>query len=162
MSTRYTAEQYAALMASRSKRVPCAPKATDAPTPAPGASRACAANVEADSLPIARAALIEHKYDSKTEARYAQYLETQLLTGQIRAWWPHGITLRLGDDNRYTDDFVVLTLDGVIELHEVKGWMREASYSKMKAAANMYRLLFRFRLVKAVKGGGWDITEVKP
>lgn len=72
------------------------------------------------------------------------------------------ITLKLADDTRYTPDFFVLMKDGLIELHEVKGFMEDHARVKIKVAAEMFPM-FAFMLARkrAKKdGGGWDIKRV--
>lgn len=61
---------------------------------------------------------------------------------------------------RYTPDFAVMLADGVIEMHEVKGYWTEDARAKIKVAANK----FPFRFVAVYKqakkdGGGWRIEE---
>ena len=70
------------------------------------------------------------------------------------------ISLKLGDDCRYNPDFLVLTVNGVLEAHEVKGFMREDALVKLKTCARMYRWL-RIILVQRVQGQ-WASSLVKP
>jgi hypothetical protein len=77
---------------------------------------------------------------------------------------PHGyeeITLRLGDDCRYTPDFWVLGDDDVIEFHEVKGgFIRDDARAKLRIAAERYPH-FRFYLMQKTKLG-WSRAPVGP
>jgi hypothetical protein len=57
-----------------------------------------------------------------------------------------------------TVDFAVMTASGVLEMHEVKGFMTEDANVKLKVAASQYP--FVFRLVRKAKGGAWSITEI--
>ena len=88
---------------------------------------------------------------NKTEAEYAA-----LFLGRR----PHGfeeVTLRLGDDCRYTPDFWVLGDDDVLEFHEVKGRWEDDAKVKIRAAAERYpqfRFL-AFRKRPKAQGGGW-------
>jgi len=97
---------------------------------------------------------------NKTEAAYAIRLDEMKSDGTIRWFSFEGMTLKLADNTRYTPDFAVMRDDGLIELHEVKGFFREDAKVKVKVAAEMFP--FRFLIVrkKAKKdGGGWS-TEV--
>jgi len=70
------------------------------------------------------------------------------------------ITLKLGDDCRYTPEFNYVDEKGRFTIVEVKGFMRDDAQVKLKVAARLFRR-FNFVLVKK-KGTGWDISEVKP
>ena len=70
-----------------------------------------------------------------------------------------GITLRLGNDCRFTPDFAVMLADGSLEMHETKGFMRDDALVKIKVAAASYP--FRFVLVTRVKGE-WITKEILP
>ncbi len=97
---------------------------------------------------------------NKTEAAYAQHLELQKRAGLIRAYAFEALTFKLANDTRYTPDFMVLTADRVIELHEVKGFWRDDALVKVKVAAAQHPW-FVFKAVRKEKAG-WEITEVKP
>lgn len=98
---------------------------------------------------------------NKTEAAYAAHLEARRRAGEI-AWIKfEGVKLRLADNTFYSPDFAVMGADGVLEMHEVKGFMKDDAAVKLKVTADMYP--FRFLLVRArakKNGGGWDVTEV--
>lgn len=97
---------------------------------------------------------------NKTEAAYAKHLEAKKQAGQILWWRFEGIKLRLADNTFYTPDFDVLAADGVLEVHECKGFMMEDANVKIKVAAALYP--FRFKLVRTRAkrdGGGWYVTE---
>lgn len=96
---------------------------------------------------------------NKTEQAYAWYLDGLKRAGDILIYQFGAITLRIGNDCRYTPDFFVVTKELIVELHEVKGFMREDALVKLKAAAAIYP--FIFRLVHRV-AGMWDIKEIKP
>lgn len=70
------------------------------------------------------------------------------------------ITLKIGDDCRYTPDFVTYSIDRGICLHEVKGFMRDDALVKMKVVARMFPF-WRLLLARKVKGA-WSVTEVDP
>lgn len=70
------------------------------------------------------------------------------------------VTLRLGDDCRYTPDFMVIAEDDVVELHEVKGHWRDDAKVKIRVAAEMYPM-FRFKAFSKTKGK-WVLTPFGP
>ena len=97
---------------------------------------------------------------NKTEQAYADRLRALERAGQILWHKFEGIKLRLADNTFYTPDFAVLAADGVIELHEVKGFWQDDARAKIKIAAALYP--FRFLAVKVRTkrdGGGWDVEE---
>lgn len=95
------------------------------------------------------------------ERAYAQLLDDGIKNGSVLWWKFEGITLKLGDDCRYTPDFAVVAHDGVFELHETKGWMRDDALVKIKTAAANFP--FRLFVIKSHnKGAAWEITLVKP
>ena len=95
-----------------------------------------------------------------TEAEYARVLESRRQAGEI-AWYAfEGVTFKLAADTRYTPDFAVMLADGMIEMHEVKGFWRDDAKIKIKVAAEMFP--FRFVALKKrskKSGGGWDVEE---
>ena len=94
---------------------------------------------------------------NKTESAYSQYLETLRHAGEIVWFKFEGVKLRLADNTFYTPDFVVMGANGLIEMHEVKGFWMDDARAKIKIAADMYP--FRFLAIKAKakkNGGGWD------
>ena len=98
---------------------------------------------------------------NKTEARYAEHLASRLAAGEIKWFRFEGIKLRLANNTFYSGDFAVMAADGVIEIHEVKGFMLDDGAVKLKVAADQYP--FRFFLIKAQAkkdGGGWDVREI--
>jgi hypothetical protein len=95
-----------------------------------------------------------------TEAGYGVVLEAAKRAGQVREYWFQGITLKLGDDCRYTPDYFVLMADWTCECHEVKGWMRDDALVKVKVAARLYP--FRFTVVRKGPGGTFILDEVRP
>lgn len=69
------------------------------------------------------------------------------------------ITIKLGDDCRYTPDFEVIH-EGAYYFYEVKGFMRDDARVKVQTAARLYRWA-RFIVVTREKGQ-WIETPVKP
>ena len=93
---------------------------------------------------------------NKTEAEYAGMLELRKRAGEI-AWYAfEAMKLRLADNTFYTPDFAVMANDGVLEMHEVKGFWQDDARVKIKVAASLYP--FRFIAVQVLpkkQGGGW-------
>lgn len=97
---------------------------------------------------------------NKTEAAYAATLDDYKAAGLIQWWRFEGLKLRLADNTFYTPDFGVMASDGVIELHEVKGFWMDDAKVKIKVAADTYP--FRFIAIRAKskkEGGGWAQEE---
>ena len=96
---------------------------------------------------------------NKTEAAYAEHLEH--IKGHAILWYRfEAIKLRLADNCFYTCDFSVMTAEGLLEMHEVKGYWQDDARVKIKVAASMYP--FRFLAVKPIAkkhGGGWEVEE---
>jgi hypothetical protein len=92
---------------------------------------------------------------NKTEAEYEALFLGKFIHGYEE------ITLRLGDDCRYTPDFWVLGDDDVLEFHEVKGgFIRDDAKAKLRVAAEKYPH-FRFKLAQK-KAGAWSRVMVGP
>ena len=95
---------------------------------------------------------------NKTEAAYeATVLRPAMHAGEILWYRFEGLKLRLADNTFYTPDYAVMRTDGLIEVHEVKGFWTDDARVKIKVAAEQYP--FRFIAVRAVpksKGGGWE------
>ena len=77
------------------------------------------------------------------------------------AWFKfEGVKLRLADNIFYTPDFAVMLADGVLEMHEVKGFWQDDARAKIKIAADLYPIRFVAVRIKAKKaGGGWTVEE---
>jgi hypothetical protein len=97
---------------------------------------------------------------NQTEAAYGEHLRALQHAGEILWFRFEGIKLRLADNTFYTPDFAVLAADGVMELHEVKGFWQDDARAKIKIAADQYP--FRFIAVRVrpkKEGGGWAVEE---
>lgn len=93
---------------------------------------------------------------NKTEAAYDAHLALLQHAGEILWRRFEGLKLRLADNTFYTPDFAVMAADGVMEMHEVKGFWTDDARVKIKVAAEQYP--FRFKALKAKTkndGGGW-------
>ncbi len=97
---------------------------------------------------------------NQTEAAYAEWLRALQHAGEILWHRFEGIKLRLADNTFYTPDFAVLAADGVMELHEVKGFWQDDARAKIKIAADQYPFRFIAVRVRPKKdGGGWAVEE---
>jgi hypothetical protein len=96
---------------------------------------------------------------NKQEAEYRQMLGSQ--PGVFSVDY-EAITLKLAPDTRYTPDFLVLKDDGLIELHEVKGFFEDHAKVKIKVAAAQYPMFTFYLARKQPKkdGGGWEVKVV--
>jgi hypothetical protein len=94
-----------------------------------------------------------------TESGYAILLEAEKRMGKVREYHFEGISLALGNGARYTPDFLVVRDDWTCELHEVKGFMREAALVRLKVCARMYP--FRVLVVRKT-ASGFERTPVAP
>ena len=91
------------------------------------------------------------------EAQHAAILTDRKAKGELAAFWFEQFTFKLADDTRYTPDFVVMLPDGVLEVHEVKGFLEDDALVKFKVAAEMFPFTFRMFTRRAKKdGGGWN------
>ncbi|MBN9601833.1 MAG: DUF1064 domain-containing protein [Afipia felis] len=94
---------------------------------------------------------------NKTEAAYAQHLDLLVKTGDVLWYRFEGLKFRLADKTFLTPDFVVMTRGGLIELHDVKGFMMDDANVKMKVAADQYP--FEFFIIRK-RGSFWMKSPV--
>ena len=97
---------------------------------------------------------------NKTEQAYARHLAARVDAGTVLWWKFEGVKSRLADNTCYTPDFAVLAADGILEMHEVKGFWMDDARAKIKIAAEIYP--FRFKAFKAEaqkRGGGWVFED---
>ncbi len=111
------------------------------------------------SVPVAGTATghvqAKRRGPNKWEAAYArEVLEPRRLAGEVLRYDFEALSLRIGCC-RYTADWCVQAALGV-ELHEVKGWMREAARVRLSAVLEMYP----FPIVVARGGPGKWVTEL--
>lgn len=99
---------------------------------------------------------------NKTEALYALSLVAEKSAGTIAEFWFEAMTFKLAPDTRYTPDFMVMLPDGLIEFREVKGFMEDDAWVKIKVAAEKFPFAFSLIRKRAKKdGGGWDVKQVQ-
>jgi len=95
------------------------------------------------------------------ERAYGTYLNTLLIAGDILWYDFESVKLRLADNTFYTPDYLVTAQDGVLEVHECKGFWEDDARVKIKCAAERYP--FRFIAITRAKkkdGGGWIIEKI--
>ena len=97
---------------------------------------------------------------NNAEKAYDAYLFLLERAGEVIWHKFEGIKLRLADKTFYTCDFAVLAADGVLEMHEVKGFWMDDARVKIKVAASIYPFRFVAVTAKSKKnGGGWKREE---
>jgi hypothetical protein len=101
--------------------------------------------------------------DSKHELTYLRLLEEQHRLQEIQSFYLKPGSLRTGTGVRYEPDFMVITLEGYVEYHEVKGATRFAAkgISKVKMVAHMFPD-FSFVLVRGTEVKAVDPVTRKP
>lgn len=108
---------------------------------------------------------------NKTETRFAQWLELQKRAGAVLEWEFQPLTFTLGDDCRFTPDFVV-RYPGVIKLKciDTKGskrkrsdgsityWAEEDAKVKIRVAAAKFRKLldWDWSIYHPLPNGEWQ------
>lgn len=93
---------------------------------------------------------------NNTEKAYAAHLDLLHKAGEVLWFRFEGLKLRLADNTFYTPDFAVMAADGVMELHEVKGFWADDARVKIKVAAEQYPFrFFAFKAEAKKRGGGW-------
>ena len=146
----------------------------------PTLAQLSAASVQAPSAPAAagtrfaglqRGSVRQRGKMNRTEQKWADQLDADLAAGLIRDWKFETMRLRIvlpgGEGAKakwFTPDFLVVELNGVERLDEVKGTGPDdaASILRLRIAADLYPWK-KFRLVKrlrAEQGGGWKVTEL--
>lgn len=97
-------------------------------------------------------------FRSKLEEAYSRYLHGLLLAGEIRQYRYEPLRFNLAPNTTITPDFQVITKDGAMEFHEVKGWAREDAMAKLKICAHLYPE-WTFLLVTR-RRGIWEQKEL--
>lgn len=96
------------------------------------------------------------------ERKYAEHLAARKHSGEIVDFRFEAFKLRLADNTTITPDFVVLTNDGLIELHDIKGgWFPEHNKCKWKIGVELFPWFTWVLVRKAAKkdGGGWTFER---
>jgi hypothetical protein len=87
---------------------------------------------------------------NKTEAAYDNYLAVQKQIGEVLWYEFEPMNLRLADKCFFKVDFLVLTKEMILEVHETKGYWTDDALVKIKAAAEKFP--FKFVSKQLVKG----------
>jgi len=86
---------------------------------------------------------------NKLESKYADHLALRLAAKEIQWFAYEPWKFRLADRTFFTPDFIVLTNEGFIEAHEVKGFWEDDARVKIKVANELHPVKFvAVRLVK--------------
>lgn len=93
---------------------------------------------------------------NKTEAAYAQHLDLLKHAGEVLWWRFEPLKFRLADGAWFKPDFGVLLAGRAFELHETKGFWREAARVRIKVAAEQFP--FKFVAIKR-DGASWMREE---
>ena len=102
---------------------------------------------------------------NKTEAQYDAHLAMRQRIGEILWRKFEGITLKLGEDCRFTADFAVMMADGRLELHDTKVIHRgkarphieDDALVKLRMAAETFPLTIK--AVWPLANGEWQERE---
>lgn len=98
----------------------------------------------------ARGRIEPPKFKSDLERDYDLVLAARMRAQSI-AWYGYECwKFELAPGVWFTPDFVVLSIEpiaGVVEIHETKGWMREAARVRLLTARRLYPM-FRWRVVR--------------
>ena len=90
------------------------------------------------------------------ERDYAIQLDLLKSLGDVTFWAFNEVRFKLADGAWFKPDFFVIYPDGHCELHETKGFCREAAILRMKVAASRFPL--RWRLVFRTENG-WEFRD---
>ena len=98
-----------------------------------------------------------------TEARYADRLEILRRAGEIVSWKFEAIRLRLANGAWFKPDFLVVARNedkgcDIHQIHEVKGFWREAARVRIKVAADLFKE-YDFIVVKW-EDGNWKKEQM--
>jgi hypothetical protein len=98
---------------------------------------------------------------NKSEQKYAAHLDQLKLVGEVLWYGFECIKFRLAENTFYEPDFLVLTGERELQVHEFKGFWTDDARVKIKVAATLYPvfvfLAFRVRAKK--DGGGYAREE---
>ena len=90
------------------------------------------------------------------ERAYSMLLYMRQKAGEVRSYQFEGMKLRVGIGAWYTPDFAPIWMgDDTVEIHEVKGFWREAARVRIKSAAMLFPI-FTFYAVTSPRRGGWS------
>lgn len=103
---------------------------------------------------------LPHGVMNKTEEEHAWSLEMQKRRGEILEYRFAPLRLILADRCTYEPDFLVITREGLVEFHEVKGeYVTDDATVKLKLAARLFPY-FTFRRYQRIKKEGWKMLDI--
>lgn len=79
-----------------------------------------------------------HGCQNQLELDYADLLEADRRALKLSDWSCNAVKIKLANGAWYMPDFLVIRNDGTVELHETKGFWREAAKVRIKVASSMY------------------------
>jgi hypothetical protein len=168
----WTPEAYAEFLRKRGAQTP--PVGSPAPAPVVAAPVAAepAKSLSAEETKVLRAHRSKQAFQAlgrlpkgefnKTERAYADFLEERKRVGQVLWWKFHPMRVRLANNTFYEVDFLVMSADGVLEIHETKGgFTTDKGQLKLKLCGEALPVFRMFKVIKQTKkaGGGWLIEE---
>ena len=117
-----------------------------------------------DLKPVGKASVSDR--DNKLQIGYAQHLEMRKRAGEIKSYKLNSHRFRVGvqdpqgelrEGTWFKPDFQVVMADGSIQIHETKGFFREAAKVRLKACAELYP---EYKWIAVFQdGGGYRIEE---
>lgn len=96
-----------------------------------------------------------------SESAFSAMLELKKHSGEVLWYHFEGVKLRLADNTFYTPDFAVMSTDGVLEMHEVKGFWMDDAKVKIKVASSLYPFRFFAHIIKSNKKRGYYIDKTE-
>ena len=103
---------------------------------------------------------------NKTEESFEREVLIPLKSrGGIWQYFFEAITFKIGPDCRYTPDFIVIDILGIISAIEVKGTRKGKMFSaddskvKVRSCSDKFGMLAVFRWAHRLPNGRWEITN---
>ncbi len=82
------------------------------------------------------------------------------LDNSVVRWVFEGARLRLAKGAYYTPDFLVFKENRLIEMHETKGFMREAARVRLLTAAELYPEFMFVLITRGKSNGMWNLEQI--
>lgn len=81
-------------------------------------------------------------------------------SGSIQWYAFEAMKFKLADKTFYTPDFIVMTHEGYLEAHEVKGFWEDDARVKIKCAAEKFPIKFIAWKLDKTAPHGWAAEEI--
>jgi hypothetical protein len=169
---RWTPEAYAEYLRGRGTDTAAVPSAVPVPAVAAPVEREASKSLSAEETKVLRAHRSKQRFQAlgrlpkgemnKTEREYSEFLEERKRAGQVLWWKFHPMRVRLASNTFYEVDFLVMTAEGHLEIHETKGGhTTDKGQLKIKLCGEALPVFRMFKVIKKTKkaGGGWQIEE---